>query len=64
MSTPLRPRDPREVGPYELLGRLGAGGMGTVYLGRARNGRLVAIKVIQPALADDPDFRARFRLFG
>ncbi|MFG1918910.1 serine/threonine protein kinase [Micromonospora sp. NPDC048898] len=61
MSTPLRPHDPREVGPYELLGRLGAGGMGTVYLGRARNGRLVAIKVIQTALTDDPDYRARFR---
>ncbi|WP_326551104.1 hypothetical protein [Micromonospora sp. NBC_01813] len=39
MSTPLRPHDPREVGPYELLGRPGAGGMGTVYLGRAPAGR-------------------------
>jgi eukaryotic-like serine/threonine-protein kinase len=61
VSTPLRAHDPREVGSYQLLRRLGAGGMGTVYLGRARNGRLVAVKVIQATLADDQDFRARFR---
>ena len=41
----LRARDPRSVGPYRLLGRLGAGGMGQVFLGRSAGGRLVAVKV-------------------
>jgi hypothetical protein len=49
------------MGRYQLLARLGAGGMGTVYLGRDAGGRLVAVKVIQAELADDHEFRARFR---
>ncbi|MFE0464190.1 serine/threonine-protein kinase, partial [Kitasatospora sp. NPDC058965] len=57
----LDPTDPRRIGPYTLLGRLGAGGMGTVYLGRSAGGRTVAVKVIRPELADDERFRARFR---
>nr|WP_241832239.1 serine/threonine-protein kinase [Pseudofrankia sp. EUN1h] len=48
------------IGRYELLSRLGAGGMGAVYLGRNSNGRRVAIKVIRGELANDPEFRARF----
>jgi serine/threonine protein kinase len=56
----LQPGDPRSVGPYGLLGRLGAGGMGQVFLGRSRGGRLVAVKVIRPELAGEPGFRARF----
>ncbi len=52
--------DPVGVGRYRLLGRLGAGGMGRVYLGQAPSGRLVAVKLIRPELADDPDFRRRF----
>ncbi|XVQ14684.1 PQQ-binding-like beta-propeller repeat protein [Spirillospora sp. CA-255316] len=58
---PTRPGDPRRVGPYRVLGRLGAGGMGQVLLGRSPGGRTVAIKIIHPALADEPDFRSRFR---
>jgi cyclophilin family peptidyl-prolyl cis-trans isomerase/predicted Ser/Thr protein kinase len=58
---PLDPAaDPREIGPYRLLGRLGRGGMGAVYLGRSRGGREVALKVIRGELADDPHFRQRF----
>ncbi|MFD7307994.1 serine/threonine-protein kinase [Promicromonospora sp. NPDC059942] len=53
--------DPREVGPYVIEGRLGAGGMGSVYLGRPRTGRPVAVKVIHPDLAGDAEFRTRFR---
>ncbi|WP_141582754.1 serine/threonine-protein kinase [Actinomadura sp. WMMA1423] len=59
---PLEPADPREVGGHRLLGRLGSGGMGTVYLGAdpASGGR-VAVKTIHPHLADDPSYRRRFR---
>jgi serine/threonine protein kinase len=56
----LRSADPVLVGPYRLLGRLGAGGMGQVYLARSQGGRLVAIKVIRPEIAEDVEFRARF----
>jgi len=56
----LRAGDPQSVGPYRLLGRLGAGGMGQVFLGRSAGGRLVAVKVIRPDLAGEPGFRARF----
>src|ERR1700761_6779086 len=60
MAEDLLPDDPREVGPYRLSGRLGAGGMGQVYLARSPGGRLVAVKVIRPELAAEPGFRARF----
>lgn len=61
-GSPLRPFDPRELGGYELLSRLGEGGMGTVYLGRdSATGRLVAVKVVRSELADDAEYRARFR---
>ncbi len=52
--------DPVAIGPYAIVGRLGAGGMGTVYLGRAPDGRLVAVKVLRRELAADPAFVARF----
>ncbi|WP_455433042.1 serine/threonine-protein kinase [Streptomyces vietnamensis] len=52
--------DPRGIGPYRLLYRLGEGGMGRVYLGRSRGGRTVALKVVHGALAGDPGFRTRF----
>ncbi|WP_410871498.1 protein kinase domain-containing protein [Nocardia sp. A7] len=57
---PLGPNDPRRIGDYRLLGVLGAGGMGKVYLGRTSGGRTVAVKVIRPDLIDR-EFRARFR---
>src|SRR5215469_7857851 len=57
---PLRRWDPEQVGGYTLLGRLGAGAMGQVYLGRSAAGRLVAVKTIKAELADEPDFRTRF----
>ncbi|MFD5465905.1 protein kinase [Kitasatospora sp. NPDC127059] len=52
--------DPREVGGHQLYARLGAGGMGRVYLAYTPGGRPVALKVVRPELAEDPDFRARF----
>jgi outer membrane protein assembly factor BamB len=58
---PLHEGDPDQVGGYRLLARLGAGGMGVVYLGRSPAGRAVAVKVIRPRFAGDPEFRARFR---
>ncbi|MEV0667365.1 serine/threonine-protein kinase [Actinomadura luteofluorescens] len=56
----LRTADPERVGPYRLLARLGAGGMGQVYLGRSQGRRLVAVKVVHPHFADNALFRRRF----
>ena len=58
--TPLRPDDPVRIGHYRLTARLGAGGMGVVYLGVAWDGTPVAVKVLRPELADDEEFRRRF----
>ena len=59
---PLQRGDPNPsvLGEYTLVGRLGEGAMGVVYLARSPGGRLVAIKMIRPELARDPEFRARF----
>ena len=61
LGQPLQPGDPRKVvGPYWLLGPLGSGGMGRVYLGRSPGGRRVAVKVIRAELAGRAEFRNRF----
>jgi serine/threonine protein kinase len=57
---PLRRWDPEMIGPYVVLGRLGAGSMGQVYLGRSPAGRLVAVKTIKVELAEEAGFRTRF----
>jgi hypothetical protein len=56
---PLRRWDPERIGPYALLGRLGAGAMGQVFLGRSTAGRLVAVKTIKIEFAEEAGFRAR-----
>ncbi len=57
---PLRRWDPERIGPFLVLGRLGSGSMGQVYLGRSAAGRLVAIKTIKVELAEEAGFRHRF----
>ena len=57
---PLRRWDPERIGPYAIIGRLGAGAMGQVFLARSAAGRLVAVKTIRIELAEEPGFRARF----
>jgi serine/threonine protein kinase len=58
---PLTADDPRQVSVYRLQARLGAGGMGRVYLASSPGGRAVALKVVHPELARDPEFMTRFR---
>jgi serine/threonine protein kinase len=58
---PLTAGDPAQVAGYRLHGRLGAGGMGVVYLAYTPGGRPVALKVVRPELGSDPQFRRRFR---
>ena len=60
LTEPLRRWDPEQIGGYALVGRLGAGAMGQVYLGRSASGRLVAVKTIKIEFADEPGFRTRF----
>ncbi|MEO3786391.1 serine/threonine-protein kinase [Actinocorallia sp. B10E7] len=59
-TQPLAASDPRSVGAYTIIGKLGAGGMGAVYLGRGPGGAPVAVKMIRDELGVDPGFRARF----
>lgn len=62
MLSPLTHDDPHGFGSYQLLARLGSGGMGTVYLARSRGGRTVALKTMHSRIAADTGFRTRFRL--
>ncbi|OMI38412.1 putative serine/threonine protein kinase [Streptomyces sparsogenes DSM 40356] len=61
MAVPLSAGDPETMGDYRLLGRLGSGGMGVVYLARSASGRQVAVKVVHAQFAEDEEFRTRFR---
>ncbi|MFI5938332.1 protein kinase [Actinoplanes sp. NPDC051494] len=61
MLESLRSVDPSVLGAYRLLGRLGAGGMGTVYLAEAPGGGRVAVKCVRPEFAAEPEFRGRFQ---
>ncbi|MDQ0933551.1 bifunctional serine/threonine-protein kinase/ABC transporter substrate-binding protein [Streptomyces turgidiscabies] len=58
---PLRTGDPSRLGRYRLLRRLGAGGMGVVFLARAPGGAIAAVKVVRSSYAEEAGFRARFR---
>ncbi|MFJ9019109.1 bifunctional serine/threonine-protein kinase/ABC transporter substrate-binding protein [Streptomyces sp. NPDC102259] len=58
---PLRTGDPSRIGRYRLLRRLGAGGMGVVFLARAPGGAVAAVKVVRSSYADETGFRTRFR---
>jgi serine/threonine protein kinase len=57
---PLQPADPPKIGSYQLIARLGEGGMGTVYLGKSPTGLLVAVNVVKPDWAAEASFRRRF----
>ncbi|GAA2414591.1 hypothetical protein GCM10010191_25770 [Actinomadura vinacea] len=59
-AAPLEPGDPRALGQYEVVGRLGAGGQGAVFLGKAPDGGYVAVKLLHAQMASDPAARARF----
>ncbi|MEO3774000.1 protein kinase [Micromonospora sp. B9E7] len=61
MNDGLRPGDPVRLGGYDVLARLGDGGMGSVFLARSPQGRRVAVKVVRPELSHDEEFRGRFR---
>ncbi|MCX5065854.1 protein kinase [Micromonospora lupini] len=61
MSNGLRPGDPARLGAYEVVARLGDGGMGSVFLARSPDGRQVAVKVVRAEFAHDEEFRGRFR---
>jgi eukaryotic-like serine/threonine-protein kinase len=60
LARELQPDDPQSMGPYRLVGQLGQGGMGRVFLGVSPGGRPVAVKAIRAELAANPEFRARF----
>ncbi|MDT0317064.1 serine/threonine-protein kinase [Streptomyces millisiae] len=61
MPAPLNAEDPTTIAGYRLTARLGEGGMGKVYLSHTPGGRPIALKVIRPEVAGDPEFRRRFR---
>src|SRR5690242_19254821 len=61
VAVPLSAGDPKIMGDYRLLDRLGSGGMGVVYLARSPSGRQVAVKVVHAQFAEDEEFRTRFR---